>query len=520
MGPEALVDAGLARELRALYPCVLGKTLGLSGGLADTEDAVQGRDRPCARELADRGAVRVGRGLAGALSRRRNRSNSSIDHIHVPMLPRVLARLALAIPVVLAGCNSDASQPPASPRPPPYPPGPWPPAPPAALLPTYASPVYAADDAVRDALSSPLALVWIGGWTGYFRHLSCIYRNGQVIVVDMRCNKRETYQFEVIVASPARGRVEIVADAQNKSAALSTVQRGGYGAFNVEGAGPWAGPPQLYLGMSYDDIAGYHAQRSRFQGGCGLEMRMPQAACGRGAAYTREAFAAANARFLEAPPDDWYGLVSTLVAARAPSYASVDLGKVSANQLAAWGGAVAFQNDVDISDDVLAFVGQRDHFAAAVTTDAGGMAYAGTRRAAQIVIARTDRTGARLWESVLSEPGIVQEDGASVVAIPNAFYVHAKGYVNPALKARHRLVKVDGHGKVLWKWHPPDRGPIAIPQFFRAQVTPQGTVLIDGYIQTEKDGPVFGWTAEVSAEGKTLRDEVGSAELGKRNSLP
>jgi hypothetical protein len=31
---------------------------------------------------------------------------------------------------------------------------------------------------------------------------------------------------------------------------------------------------------------------------------------------------------------------------------------------------------------------------------------------------------------------------------------------------------------------------------------------------------VLGWTAEVSADGKTLREEVGSTELGKKNSLP
>jgi hypothetical protein len=56
--------------------------------------------------------------------------------------------------------------------------------------------------------------------------------------------------------------------------------------------------------------------------------------------------------------------------------------------------------------------------------------------------------------------------------------------------------------------------------FFRAQLTPQGTILIDGYIQLEKDGPVHGWTAEVSSNGKTLRDEVGAVELGERNSKP
>jgi hypothetical protein len=102
----------------------------------------------------------------------------------------------------------------------------------------------------------------------------------------------------------------------------------------------------------------------------------------------------------------------------------------------------------------------------------------------------------------------------------DGFFVHADGFVDPALKARHRLIKLDARGKVQRKWAPPNRGPIQIPQFFRAQLTPQGTVGIDGYIQLAKDGHVRGWTAEVSAGGKTLRDEVGSVELGARNSKP
>lgn len=435
------------------------------------------------------------------------------------------SRVAPAALLLLAACGADPPPPPAAP-PPIHPEGPWPPAPldaaraPQAPAAAVQAPVYTADEAVHDALASPLALVGIGQWTGYFRHLSCIYRNAQVLVVDMRCNRRETYQFRVIVASPVRGRVEIVADARQRAAALSTVQRSGYETFEISGAGPWAGPPQLSPAMSYDDITGYDELRSRFQGGCELTTRMPQAVCSHGAAYAPPAFASANARFFDAPPDDWYRLVTTLVAARTPSYATVDLGRVSAKQLAAWAGAVGFQNDIDVTEQVLPFVGQRDRFAAAVTTGDGGMAYVGTRRGSQVVLARTDRAGAGKGESVLPEPGIRQEEAASVVATANGFYVHAEGFVDPALKSHHRIVKLDAHGKVLWKWYPTNRGPTQIPQFFRAGLTPQGTVLVDGYIQLEKDGPVLGWTAEVSADGKTLRDEVGSPELGQRNSKP
>ncbi len=247
---------------------------------------------------------------------------------------------------------------------------------------------------------------------------------------------------------------------------------------------------------------------------------MPQAVCSHGASWSPAVFADANGRFFEAPPDGWYQLVRTLTAERARTYAAVDLAKVSAKQLATWAGAVGFQNGIDVTEQMLAFVGQPRRFAAVVATEDGGMAYVGTRRGAQIVVARTDRTGASKWESVLTEAGIKEESDASLVADQGGFFVHASGFVDTALKAHHRLMKLDAHGKVQWKWYPPNRGPIQIPQFFRAQLTPQGTVGIDGYVQLEKDGPVRGWTAEVSAEGKTLRDEVGSVELGERNSKP
>jgi hypothetical protein len=389
-----------------------------------------------------------------------------------------------------------------------------------AASPSTNAPVYAADDAVRDALASPLTLVGIGGWYGYYRHLSCVYKNAQVMVVDMRCSDPETYQLKAIIESPTRGRVEIVADARNKSAPLSTVKRADYEVFDIEGAGPWTGPTALALSMGYDDMADSYEQRASKGGACGLTSQKPQGICSARASYAAPAFAAANGRFFESPPDAWYALVRAMVAARRSSYAASDLRNASGKQLAAWGGAVGFLHAIDISDNVLAFVGQRDRFASAVATADGGMALVGTRRGAQVVVARTDQHGAFQWESVLSEPGIREEGDTSLVATSDGFVVHAQGYTSPGLKARHRLVKLDARGRVQWRWVPPDHGPIAVPQFFRAGITSSATLVIDGYVQLEKDGPVRGWTAEVSAAGKTVRDEVGSVELGAKNSKP
>lgn len=211
------------------------------------------------------------------------------------------SRFALPVLVAIAGCKTGTPQPPAMPPAT----GAWlvsPVGAPMALSTPSPPPMYTAEDAIHDVLASPLELVGVGAWPGYFRHLSCIYRNTQVIVVDMRCNRRETYQFVAIVDSPGRGRVEIVADARQKTVPLSTVPRAGYETFEVSGAGPWEGPAQLALEMSYDEITGYEELRSRAQGGCELTTRTPEAVCSRGAPFTPTAFAAANARFFEAPP--------------------------------------------------------------------------------------------------------------------------------------------------------------------------------------------------------------------------
>jgi hypothetical protein len=122
---------------------------------------------------------------------------------------------------------------------------------------------------------------------------------------------------------------------------------------------------------------------------------------------------------------------------------------------------------------------------------------------------------------VLREPANRAEESASLAACPDGgFIVHGMGFVNTGTMAYHRLVKLDARGHVQWNWHAPKGDGVRRPQFLLGQLTPQGTFEIDGYIQTEKDGPVRAWTAEISADGKTLRDEIGSVEQGHKNSMP
>jgi hypothetical protein len=100
--------------------------------------------------------------------------------------------------------------------------------------------------------------------------------------------------------------------------------------------------------------------------------------------------------------------------------------------------AIAFKHDVDVAENTMPFVGRRDRFAPVVAVE-DGMAYVGARRAAAVVVVRTDRTGATQWESVLTEPGIREEsDTTSLAATRDGFVVHAMGYIDPGVRAMRR----------------------------------------------------------------------------------
>ena len=67
--------------------------------------------------------------------------------------------------------------------------------------------LYAADEALRDALSGPWEYVGTGPWPGIRRLHACAFRNARVLVVNVYCSIKETQAFRVDVYSPSRGRV-------------------------------------------------------------------------------------------------------------------------------------------------------------------------------------------------------------------------------------------------------------------------------------------------------------------------
>lgn len=386
-----------------------------------------------------------------------------------------------------------------------------PPSPPAPVVVAPAPPtIYAADEAVRDALSSPLVLVGIGGWPGYFRKLSCIYRNDRVIVTDVRCTRGASPRFEIVIYAPSRGRITMGFEANTTSS-----PRADYKAFGVIANAPWTGPLSLAAAKTYDDITAYDlAQGKTFPPTCTVDLTHPAGICSKNAPFPPSAFAAANTPFLQSPSEGWFTLVNALVARREAQYAAVDLGAMSADQHRAWGAALATDAEIAVNEDGLALVGNTTRtFAPIVATAEGGIAVIGVRelgRGGNVpAVLNLDRTGKRVWQTDLAEKGYRMAEVTSLLATPDGYVARVEGYVDHVLPI-NRLVKLDKAGKVKWKWFARERGRGHRPQVATVTQTERGTFVLSGHIQLEPDGPVHDWSAEVSATGKQLRDDVGA----------
>jgi hypothetical protein len=328
----------------------------------------------------------------------------------------------------------------------------------------------------------------------------------------MRCTVPETSLFDLVIESPSRGRVSIgVVGA--KKALVTTLVRAGYESFGIGYGPPWtdAASAPLSIGMSYDAIAAYEEARgNKFVPGCSLGTAMPQGYCSHGSTTDVSAFVAANTAFERAPPDGFYELVRQLVAARAKSYAATDLRNVGPGQLQAWAADLSGY-DSPVDEKYLSLVGnQEGRLAAGTLTDDGGFVYAGIRTDFPVVV-KVDAHAKKLWELTIPEAGWHECDGASIAATKSSLFVQSTAHRDNG-KGMHRVVKLDAHGKLLWKWYPQN---VHRPQISGGRVTPADGIVLTGYIQTEPDGPVHDWTAEVDANGKSVREEVGPIQPPK-----
>src|SRR4051812_30389064 len=181
-----------------------------------------------------------------------------------------------------------------------------PPPPQTAIAPPPAQP-YLPDEALADAMSSPLEIVGVGSWPGTFRRLACFYRNARVFVIDEKCSSpAEPTAMSVHVLSPTRGRVTIYADGARK---ISAATRADYTLFGAATAEVRPAPARLDLGMTYEDVLAYVTEPpGKIAQFCTVSIATPAGHCTKLATMTPGDYAARVSPFVAQPPPSWFAL--------------------------------------------------------------------------------------------------------------------------------------------------------------------------------------------------------------------
>lgn len=175
--------------------------------------------------------------------------------------------------------------------------------------------LYAADEALRDALSGPWEYLGTGPWQSTERTQACAFRNQRVIVVNVYCTLEDSEAFRLEVFSPQRGVARIYAESKG---AVSARMRPDYFTFMVESEpapGPGTGVPPVTLAMSFQELQA-HDQRRYVADlpACyaGTKFNQEQAGC-LGALQARAPeWAARNRAFLQQASSDWYHVVQQM----------------------------------------------------------------------------------------------------------------------------------------------------------------------------------------------------------------
>jgi len=174
-------------------------------------------------------------------------------------------------------------------------------------------PIYTLEEALADALASPLTYVGTGDWTGIARIKACAYRNDRVFVVNVYCTiPKEMNAVGIAVLSPKRGRVYFYGEAKKP---ISTLKRHEYFTFLGEAEQLDARVPSLDLAFTLDQLRAWDGKRYKvFAPACsvGTELKKQQASCVSDLKPQTDAWVGKNKPFVDEPPGDWYKLVKEL----------------------------------------------------------------------------------------------------------------------------------------------------------------------------------------------------------------
>jgi hypothetical protein len=169
--------------------------------------------------------------------------------------------------------------------------------------------LYGAEEALRDALSSPLQHVGTGTWPGIRRMFACAFQNERVLVVNVYCSPTDRQALRVIIYSPTRGRVSVYAESKGR---VSARRRADYFTFMVDSE-----PPEraLSLALSFDALRAREEQRATtYPPQCfgGQELSRPRSGCLGTLAPQTATWMQQNRGFFEGASEDWYQLVREL----------------------------------------------------------------------------------------------------------------------------------------------------------------------------------------------------------------
>lgn len=176
--------------------------------------------------------------------------------------------------------------------------------------PTPSTRLYAADEALGDALVGPWQYIGTGKWPGNDRMEACAFKNPRVFVVSAYCGIKDPPAIRVIVYSPSRGRTSIYAEGKR---AVSGLRRDEYFTFTVETSPPptLAGKP-LSLAMSFDELRDYEQRRySAFAPVCyaGQERARPTSGCLDALAPHKADWERTHQTFLQSASPSWFRMV-------------------------------------------------------------------------------------------------------------------------------------------------------------------------------------------------------------------
>jgi hypothetical protein len=359
--------------------------------------------------------------------------------------------------------------------------------------------VYALDEAIADAMASPLVFVGKYGIPGLHRIMACTYRNDRVFVVDIYCTEKEMTTFSVAIISPARGRVTFYAEGDQPISTLRS--RADYvDAFRADIRTP---DPRVTLTSAHAQLFPAQPTQNADAGSCSIgvaEMRCF------GALNTRwRELRSRNQAFILAPPTAWFGLVHDLVAQRGRNR-----GTVTPENRLAW--ALSWVTREGLLIDFESKIGSTDgSFAPIVVTDDGGYVVAGGHKARGKAthvprVVRFDGAGKVVWDHAL-QASAGANHAASAVMLPDGFIVAVTASFPAQTVRLHRL---DRRGKIVWSWQSRLDGL----QLKKATLTQAQTIVLEGERHvggTYGAGApeIYRWDATVELSGRAVRDQQG-----------